>query len=136
MLRVGRGATLAVVCVSLFWITGCTQPQPDLNAQNSNSSPRTEPAAPLILPQGQSKPGLGGIKVGSRPMGATIILISEDEGGASGRPQVRGATPTTITDIAPGKYTVHLELTGYKAFQKSIEVKADETASVTADLKR
>ena len=136
MERVGRVTALAVVCMSFLWITGCTQRQPDLSAQNANSARRPEPSSPLILPQGQSQPGLGGIKVGSRPMGATIILISEDEGGASGRPQVRGATPTTITDIAPGKYTVHLELTGYKAFQKSIEVKADETASVTADLKR
>ena len=136
MVRAGRGAAVAVVCLSLFWITGCTQPQPDLNAQNANSAPRTEPAAPLILPQGQSKPGLGGIKVGSRPMGATIILISEDENGVSGRPQVRGSTPTTVTDITPGKYTVHLELNGYKAFQKSVDVKADETVSVTADLKR
>ncbi len=136
MERVGRVAALAVVCMSLSWITGCTQRQPDLGDQNANSSPRSEPATPLILPQGQSKPGLGGIKVGSRPMGATIMLISEDEGGGFGRPQVRGATPTTITDVAPGRYTVHLELNGYKAFQKSIEVKPDETVSVVADLKR
>ena len=136
MLRTGRVATLAVVCMSLSCITSCTQPQPDLNAQNANSAPRAQTAAPLILPQGQSKPGLGGIKVGSRPMGATIMLISEDEGGGFGRPQVRGSTPTTITDVTPGKYTVHLELNGYKAFQKSIEVKADQTATVTADLKR
>ena len=136
MVRVGRGVTFAVVCMSLFWITGCSQPQPDLSAQNANLAPRPETAGPLVLPQGQSKPGLGGIKVGSRPMGATIMLISEDEGGGFGRPQVRGSTPTTITDITPGKYTVHLELNGYKAFQKSVEVKADQTASVTADLKR
>jgi hypothetical protein len=69
-------------------------------------------------------------------MGATIILISEDEGGGFGRPQNRGSTPTTITDVTPGKYTVHLELNGYKAFQKSVEVKADQTTTVTADLKR
>ena len=136
MERVGRLAALAVVCMSLSWITGCTRGQPDPGGQNANSTARPEPAAPLVLPQGQSKPGMGGIKVGSRPMGATIILLSEDEGGGFGKPQVRGSTPTTITDVAPGKYTVHLELNGYKAFQKSIEVKADQTASVTADLKR
>ena len=136
MVRAGSVATLAVVCMSLSWMTGCTQRQPDLSAQNVNSAPRAQPAAPLILPQGQSKPGLGGIKVGSRPMGATIMLISEDEGGGFGRPQVRGATPTTITDVPPGKYTVHLELSGYKAFQKSVEVKPDQVTTVTADLKR
>ena len=136
MERVGRVAAFALVCMSLTWMAGCTHPQPDMGGQNANSTPRAETATPLILPQGQSKPGLGGIKVGSRPTGATIMLISEDEGGGFGRPQVRGSTPTTITDVAPGKYTVHLELNGYKAFQKSIDVKADQTASVTADLKR
>ena len=134
MERAGRVAALAVVCITLSWTTACSQRQPDLGSQNGNSSPssRSEPT-PVILPQGQSKPGFGGIKVGSRPMGATIILISEEEGG---RPQVRGATPATITDVAPGKYTVHLELNGYKAFQKSIEVKPDETTNVVADMKR
>ena len=135
MERLGRVAALAVVCMSLSWMTACAQRQPDLSAQNANTAPRPEPA-PLIVPKGQSKPGMGSIKVGSRPMGATIILLSQDEGGGFGRPQVRGATPSTITDIAPGKYTVHLELNGYKAFQKSIEVKADETSTVVTDLKR
>ena len=133
MARVGRFVGLAAICMSLSLIIGCTQRQPDPGVLNANSSSTPQPSTPLVLPPGQSKPGLGGIKVGSRPMGATIILISEEEGG---RPQVRGATPTTITDVAPGKYTVHLELNGYKAFQKSIEVKPDETASVVADLKR
>ena len=137
MASVGRVVAVAVLCMSVSWIAGCSQRQPDLGAQNANSAARVEPSPPpLILPQGQSKPGLGSIKVGSRPMGATIMLIAEDEGGGFGRPQVRGSTPTTITDITPGKYTVHLELGGYKAFQKSIEVKADQTATVTADLKR
>ena len=135
MERVGRIAALAVVCFSLSCATGCSQRQPDLGGQNANSSQHSEPTAP-ILPQGQSKPGMGGIKVGSRPMGATVILIAEEEGGGFGKPQVRGTTPTTITDVAPGKYTVHLELNGYKAFQKSIEVKPDDTATVVADLKR
>ena len=135
MERVGRAAAVAMFCMSLSMTIGCTQRQPDLGPQNANSS-AAQPSTPLVLPQGQSKLGLGGIKVGSRPMGATIILIAEEEGGGLGRPQVRGATPTTITDITPGKYTVHLELNGYKPFQKSVEVKADETTSVVAELKR
>ena len=135
MERAGRVAALAVVFMSLLLMSACTQRQPDLSAQNANTAPRSEPA-PVILPKDQSKAGMGSIKVGSRPMGATIILMAEDENGQLGRPQVRGATPTTIIDLTPGKYTVHLELNGYKAFQKSIEVKADETSTVVTDLKR
>jgi hypothetical protein len=78
---------------------------------------------------------MGSIKVGSRPVGAAILLISEGPGGA-GPPERRGSTPATITDLAPGKYTVHLELSPYKPFQKSVEVKPDETTTVTAELKR
>jgi hypothetical protein len=89
----------------------------------------------LIVPKNQSQPGLGGIKVGSRPAGATITLIPEDEAGA-GRPQGHGSTPATIIDLIPGKYTIHLELAGYKSFQKSVEVKPDETTPVTAQLTR
>jgi hypothetical protein len=77
----------------------------------------------------------GAIKVGSRPEGASVMLIADD-GGFAGKPQMLGVSPTTIADLAPGKYTVHLELKGYKAFQKAVEVKAGETIPVTADLQR
>jgi hypothetical protein len=78
---------------------------------------------------------MGAIKVGSRPAGASVLLIA-NEGGEAGKPQMRGTSPTTIADVAPGKYTVHLELKGYKYFQKTVEVKAGETVPVTADLQK
>jgi HSP20 family molecular chaperone IbpA len=59
----------------------------------------------------------------------------KDEGGAS-PPQPRGVTPTTIERLSPGKYTVHLELPGYRYFQKDVEVKENATIKVRATLRR
>lgn len=61
--------------------------------------------------------------------------MANDESGA-GEPQAKGITPTTITDLAPGKYTVDLEKPGYRFFQKEVNVKAGSTAKVTANLKK
>jgi len=73
--------------------------------------------------------------VSSVPPGARVLLISNDESGA-GEPQSKGLTPTTITGIEPGKYTVHLERPGYKFFQKEITVKAGSTVKVNGNLKK
>ena len=64
-----------------------------------------------------------------------MLLISNDEGGA-GEPQPKGLTPTTITGIQPGKYTVDLERPGYRFFQKEIVVKAGKTTKVIGTLKK
>jgi hypothetical protein len=63
------------------------------------------------------------------------MLITEAVGGAS-PPEPRGTTPTTITDLEPGTYTVHLEKPGYKFFQKTVLVKEGKDASVIATLKK
>jgi hypothetical protein len=42
----------------------------------------------------------------------------------------------TITDLAPGAYTIHLEKPGYKFFQKSVDLKPGATATVKATLKK
>jgi PEGA domain len=129
--RIGRAFALGIISSSLL-IAACGGGQPASN-QNENAS-ASQPATPLIVPKNQSKPGMGSIKVGTRPAGAAITLIAEAPGGGAGMPERRGTTPATIIDLAPGKYTVHLELRPYKAFQKSVEVKPDETTTVTAEL--
>jgi hypothetical protein len=63
------------------------------------------------------------------------LLVSTDEGGA-GEPQSRGLTPTTISGLHPGKYTVDLEKPGYRFFQKEVLVKEGAVAKVHAALKR
>ena len=103
--------------------------QPKDNGGNPSTTPSTTPSAPA------TNPSLGAIKVGSRPTGASIMLIA-DEGGEAGKPQLRGTSPAIIADLPPGKYTVHLELKGYKYFQKAVEVKAGETVTVTTDLQK
>jgi PEGA domain-containing protein len=41
-----------------------------------------------------------------------------------------------ITGITPGKYTVDVEMNGYKYYQKEIEVKEGATVRVNATLKK
>lgn len=98
------------------------------NSQPSNSSQSKPPQQP-------AKSTRGSIEVNSAPTGARVLLVSTDEGGA-GEPQSKGLTPTTIPDLAPGKYTVDLEKSGYKSFQKEVTVKEGATAKVSAVLKK
>lgn len=116
----------------LLAATACTQA-----VNNSNSESSKSVNTPTASPNTGNKtdPSMGAIKIGSRPSGATVLLIA-DEGGEAGKPQMRGTSPTLVGDLVPGKYTVHLELKGYKSFQKAVEVKAGETVSLTTDLQR
>ena len=116
----------------LLATTACTQPASNFNSESA------KPASSTTASQStgdKMNSSTGGIKVGSRPTGATVLLIA-DEGGEAGKPQMRGTSPTTIADLVPGKYTVHLELKGYKSFQKSVEVKAGETVPITTELQK
>ena len=129
--RILKSATFALAFVVL---TACVAPpaaEENKNAGNANASQQSQSGTGLI----KAQTGLGNIQIVSKPAGASIILISDEEGGA-GQPQPRGTTPTTLTDIAPGKYAVHLEMPGFKPFQKSIEVKPDETVTVKTQLRK
>ena len=64
-----------------------------------------------------------------------MLLISTDGDGA-GEPQPKGSTPTTITGVKPGKYTIDLERQGFKFFQKEITVKKGATVKISATLKK
>jgi hypothetical protein len=125
---------LASLSVGAVLAGGCATAQNE-NAGAANSSAANRPQAQTTPAETQSKPLTGSIKVESRPEGADVLLIPEDESGAD-PPQPRGQTPVTITELAPGKYAVHLEKNGYKPFQKSVEVKPGETTAVTAPLQR
>ena len=128
--------SLVFLGVSFAMETACTpappantnQPNINANAAPSNSS-QTKPS------QQSNQSTTGTIEVSSVPPGARVLLISNDEGGA-GEPQPKGLTPTTITDIQPGKYTVDLERPGYKFFQKEIVVKRGKTTKVSGTLKK
>lgn len=116
----------------LLATTACTQP---VGTSNNDGSTPADKATPSQSTVPKTNASMGAIKIASSPAGATVMLIA-DEGGEAGKPQLRGTSPTTIADLVPGKYTVHLELKGYKSFQKSVEVKAGETVPLTTSLQR
>lgn len=120
--RIFAIASLAFALASLL---ACARP-PAGESKNTNAQkPQEKPS--------QTEPTCA-IEATSVPSGAQVILIEITESGA-GEPKPRGVTPTTIT-IPPGKYTVHFEKTGYKFFQKEINVKLNETVKVAASLRK
>ena len=124
----------AAILLATVLIGGCARATNE-NAGAANRDAANRGQAQTTPAESQPKPLTGSIKVESRPDGADVLLIPEDETGAD-PPQPRGRTPTTITELGPGKYAVHLEKSGYKPFQKSVEVKPGETTLVTAPLQK
>jgi hypothetical protein len=120
------------IAAMILATTACSHPE---SADTGNSTKPANNANASQSSGSSTNPSMGGIKIGSRPSGATILLIAA-EGSDAGKPQTRGTSPTTITDLTPGKYTVFLELKGYKPFEKAVEVKAGEIVSLTTDLKK
>jgi hypothetical protein len=142
MCKTTRLPIMAFIVLTLLIFAACATPVPE-TANRPTSAPPASPApgasnenvSPAAPPAGSEMTNTGSIKVQSTPAGAEVLLITEAIGGAS-PPEPRGTTPTTITDLAPGTYTVHLEKPGYKFFQKSVQIKPGETATVTATMKR
>lgn len=74
---------------------------------------------------GTDPPTTGTIQVNSTPNGATISLNDSN---------TQRTTPATLTNIAPGTYSVSLNLTGYEEFTASVTVTAGQTSTVNATL--
>jgi PEGA domain-containing protein len=121
--------------------TACTTAQPtNSNQRNDNTSTSPSNVSPsnssATRPPQQSNPvTTGSIEVASIPAGARVLLVSTGAEGA-GQPQTKGVTPTTITGLEPGKYTVDLEKPGYRFFQKEVEVRPGQTIKVSTNLKK
>ena len=148
MRAIYRFSTVSLCAMVIAIASGCAKAPGETDnkaAANANSS------QPATVPAGTGQPaaeqpanraarvtepaqtGTGSIEVTSNPAGAAVLLISLEDDQA-GSPQPRGASPTTITNVKPGKYAVHLEKPGYKYFQKSIAVAENKTTKVTATL--
>jgi len=127
LLFLGLGLALETACTSA--------PPANTNQSNINTNAAPSNSSQTTPSQQSNQSTTGTIEVSSVPPGARVLLISNDEGGA-GEPQPKGLTPTTITDIQPGKYTVDLERPGYKFFQKEIVVKKGTITKVSASLKK
>jgi hypothetical protein len=139
-----RVPVLALIALTLLIVASCASPPSETDNRNMPATGAGSPPAAAPAPAAPPPPApateneataTGSIKVESTPAGAEVLLIMEAVGGA-GPPEPRGTTPTTITDLAPGTYTVHLEKPGYKFFQKGVQVKPGKTSTVTATLKR
>lgn len=104
------------------------KPSVNANATPSNSSQ----AKPVERP---NQSATGTIEVSSVPPGAQVLLISTD-GDTAGEPQSKGSTPTMISGVKPGKYTVDLEKQGFRFFQKEIVVRRGATTKVAATLRK
>jgi hypothetical protein len=85
---------------------------------------RTETAATAAAASTPSTAKTGTLVVESRPTGARVLL--------NGRPA--GTTPVTIADLAPGSYTVQLQLADFRPISTTVRVVAGERARVAASL--
>jgi PEGA domain len=124
--------------LGLLFVANCTGPTPSPSSNQSSSNRNTNTAVSNSSPVNSNpanQSSTGTIEVTSVPPGARVLLISDDESGA-GEPQSKGLTPTTITGVEPGKYTVHLERPGYRFFQKAITVKAGSSVKINGALKK
>ena len=132
-----KGIILLCTC----FVAGCnTTGNSNQSSSNSPASVRTSPVISNANkpPSGAAlapSPAGGTIVVASTPSGATVVLVREEEGGA-GNPERKGSTPVTVNGVAPGKYSITLEKTGFKYFQKEFEIQENKTIKINANLKR
>jgi hypothetical protein len=141
MLIIKPALRVVIVSVCAGLIVGCNNPgSNNQNSSNNPASSRSSPAtsnankaAPVVLPA--PSPAGGTIVVASTPPGAIVVLVREEEGSA-GNPERKGSTPVTVNGVAPGKYSITLEKTGFKYFQKEFEVQENKTVKINANLKR
>ena len=130
------------LAAALLVATACkgTQTAGNNNQASGNSGAQTSansnvPQPPTPKSATEPEPtGNGSIEVKTVPPGARVILIPLDEEGA--QPQQKGLTPTTLTNIPAGKYTVNVEKPGYKYYQKNIKVVPNKTVQVGASLQK
>ncbi|HEX8183521.1 MAG TPA: PEGA domain-containing protein [Blastocatellia bacterium] len=111
--------------------------QANVNTGTAASGNSNAPQSQAASDKSRAKPeqaGTGSIEVKTVPPGARVVLISLDE--ASPEPQQKGSTPTTITDVPVGKYTVNIEKPGYKYYQKNVKVEENKTIQVGAKLQK
>jgi hypothetical protein len=114
--------------------TACTGTQTAGNSNQTNGNSNAPQPSTTNTQAKAEQAGTGSIDVKSTPPGARVVLISLDEVGAE--PQQKGLTPTTLTGIPVGKYTVHLERPGYKYYQKNIAVRENKTTQLSAPLRK
>ena len=123
------------IALSLFTIACSPQETANNNQTNDNANVAQSKPANSNSSQKAPQANMGSIEVTSVPPGAGVTLIPTSEDGA-GAPRSYGLTPATITDLAPGKYTINVQKTGFGYAQKEVQVAANKTVKVTLSLKK
>jgi hypothetical protein len=128
------------IALALAALAACASPPATNNNQasrnsgaQSNGNTAQASPSPAASSQRPQPPG-GTIEVKSTPPGAGVVLVPVGEGGAD-PPQSYGVTPATVR-VAPGKYLLNLEMSGYKPFQQRITVEEGKTIPINATLKK
>jgi uncharacterized membrane protein len=125
----------SIIALSLL-SAACSETAPANNNQvNGNANVAQSNQTNSNLAQKAQQKNTGSIEVISAPPGAGVTLIPTDETGA-GTPRSYGLTPTTITDLTPGKYMVNIQKNGYGYFQKEVEVAVNKAVKINASLKK
>ena len=95
-------------------------PQPQPPRRPAPSEPSPEKDAPP-----KKAPAFGALYITSTPSGAAVAVNGTD----------RGRTPLPLTKIKPGEQRVVLTLEGYRSWTAQVNVEADTTARVDAQLR-
>jgi hypothetical protein len=100
-----------------------SRPSRSLDVRLTQPAAAPATAAPAAA---TDRPGAktGTLVVESRPTGAAVLL--------NGRPA--GTTPVTLGNLAPGSYTVQLQLADFRPISTTVRVVAGERARVAASL--
>ena len=125
----------SLIALNLLTIA-CSLHEPANNNQaTGNANVEQSKPANNNSSQKPQQTNVGSIEVTTVPPGAGVTLIPTSEDGA-GAPRSYGLTPATITDLAPGKYTINVQKTGYGYAQKEVEVAANKSVKVNLSLKK
>ncbi|NYT05266.1 MAG: PEGA domain-containing protein [Methanomicrobiales archaeon] len=84
--------------------------------QTAGVSMTLSPATPVTT--------TGSIQIDSQPAGANVYVDNA----------IKGITPLTVSDLAPGQYTVTLRLAGYEDWSTTVTVSAGGVSSASGNL--
>lgn len=120
----------STAAVSSPQVTTASTSAPSPVATTLIAPPREVAATPQDpRPDGASAPGTvtkyrGGLRIDSHPVGATVFVNN----------QRVGQTPIALSSLPVGSRAVRVELNGYAAWSRVVQIVANQSASVSAHL--
>jgi hypothetical protein len=104
---------------------------PPRNVEARSVTPKPEPLvtrqrAPIGRPERIPQSTLTGLYVRSRPSGANVYLDDK----------LVSTTPFQLSDIVPGRYTIRIDLTGYRTWSAPVSIEPRARTNISAVLER